>query len=240
MTSNPDATVMSGYSMGGWASYKLPEEYPDLFAQSMPLEGPVICGLRIYGQAQSYAGPGQCTNDGDSAPLIVNLKWIPYVMTYGAIDELVPFAGGQQQIGSTSAASATATTPSTIPTEDHMVFSVQNDFTPGGLAAWEPATESRTPAHSLSPGIPTSSARSTTPAGAGRSAPPATTGSAACRPATASPARWPRSAPTHRRFASPPRHASESFGASPLPSRRRPPPTSRPGKPAPHRKASRR
>ncbi len=48
---------MSGYSMGGWASYKLPEEYPDLFAQSMPLEGPVICGTRVYGQAQSYAGP---------------------------------------------------------------------------------------------------------------------------------------------------------------------------------------
>ena len=38
---NPDATVMSGYSMGGFASYKLALEYPDLFAQSMPLEGPV-------------------------------------------------------------------------------------------------------------------------------------------------------------------------------------------------------
>ena len=41
---DPDATVMSGYSMGGFASYKLALEYPDLFAQSMPLEGPVICG----------------------------------------------------------------------------------------------------------------------------------------------------------------------------------------------------
>ena len=126
---DPDATVMSGYSMGGWASYKLPEEYPDLFAQSMPLEGPVICGLRVYSQAQGHAGPGQCTDEGDSAPLLANLKWIPFVMTYGAIDELVPFAGGQQQIGDFRSLGYRFYAVD-YPTEDHMVFSVQNDFTP--------------------------------------------------------------------------------------------------------------
>jgi hypothetical protein len=126
---DPDATVMSGYSMGGWASYKLPEEYPDLFAQAMPLEGPVICGTRVYGQVQSYAGAGQCTTDGDSTPLIVNLKWIPYVMTYGAIDELVPFAGGQAQIAQFRSLGYRFYAVD-YPTEDHMVFSVQNDFTP--------------------------------------------------------------------------------------------------------------
>src|SRR5579884_1922090 len=126
---DPDSTVMSGYSMGGWASYKLPEEYPDLFAQSMPLEGPVICGLRVHGQAEGYAGPGQCTKDGNSTPLIVNLKWIPYVMTYGAMDELVPFAGGQAQIARFRSLKYRFYAVD-YPTEDHMVFSVQNDFTP--------------------------------------------------------------------------------------------------------------
>jgi hypothetical protein len=126
---DPDATVMSGYSMGGWASYKLPEEYPGLFAQSMPLEGPVICGLRVYGSVQSYAGGGQCTSDGDSTPLIVNLKWIPYVMTYGAIDELVPFAGGQEQIAQFRGLGYRFYAVD-YPAEDHMVFSLQNDFTP--------------------------------------------------------------------------------------------------------------
>jgi hypothetical protein len=126
---DPDATVMSGYSMGGWASYKLPEEYPDLFAQSMPLEGPVICGLRVYGPVQGSAGGGQCTSDGDSTPLIVNLKWIPFVMTYGAIDELVPFAGGQQQIAQFRNLGYRYYAVD-YPTEDHLVFSVQNDFTP--------------------------------------------------------------------------------------------------------------
>jgi predicted esterase len=126
---NPDATVMSGYSMGGWASYKLPEEYPDLFAQSMPLEGPVICGTRVHGSVETFAGPGQCTEDGDSTPLIVNLKWIPFVMTYGAVDELVPFAGGQEQIAQFRTLGYRFYAVD-YPAEDHMVFSVQNDFTP--------------------------------------------------------------------------------------------------------------
>ncbi len=126
---NPDATVMSGYSMGGWASYKLPEEYPDLFAQSMPLEGPVICGDRVYGPIGSAAGAGQCTSDGDSTPQIVNLEWIPYVMTYGGIDELVPFTGGQEQIAQFRSLGYRFYAVD-YPTEDHMVFSVQNDFTP--------------------------------------------------------------------------------------------------------------
>jgi hypothetical protein len=126
---DPDTTVMSGYSMGGWASYKLPEEYPDLFAQSTPLEGPVICGLRVYGSLQSAAGAGQCTSDGDSTPQIVNLEWIPYVMTYGGIDELVPFAGGQEQIAQFRSLGYRFYAVD-YPIEDHMVFSVQNDFTP--------------------------------------------------------------------------------------------------------------
>jgi hypothetical protein len=126
---DPDATVISGYSMGGWASYKLPEEYPDLFAQAMALEGPVICGLRVYGQVQGNAGGGQCTSDGDSTPLIVNLKWIPYVMTYGVLDELVPFAGGQQQIAQFRSLGYRFYAVD-YPAEDHLVFSLQNDFTP--------------------------------------------------------------------------------------------------------------
>jgi hypothetical protein len=126
---DPDATVMSGYSMGGWASYKLPEEYPDLFAQAEPLEGPVVCGTRVYGEVQSAAGAGQCTSDGDSTPQIVNLRWIPYVMTYGAIDELVPFAGGQEQIAQFRSLGYRFYAVD-YPAEDHMVFSVQNDFTP--------------------------------------------------------------------------------------------------------------
>ena len=126
---NPDTTVLSGYSMGGFASYKLAFEYPDLFAQAMPLEGPVICGTRVTPPIEEPAGPGQCTSDGNTTPLIVNAKWIPYVMTYGAIDELVPFTGGVEQVEAFNKLGYRYHAV-LYPAEDHLVFSVQNDFAP--------------------------------------------------------------------------------------------------------------
>ncbi len=126
---NPDTTVISGYSMGGFASYKLALEYPDLFAQAMPLEGPVICGTRVTPPIESPAGGTECTSDGNTTPLIVNAKWIPYVMTYGAIDELVPFTGGLEQVEAFNKLGYRYYAV-LYPAEDHMVFALQNDFAP--------------------------------------------------------------------------------------------------------------
>ncbi|HVB91927.1 MAG TPA: hypothetical protein VND70_07480 [Acidimicrobiales bacterium] len=135
---DPDATVISGYSMGGWASYKLGLQYPDLFAQAMPLEGPVICGDQATPGVGASAAGGQCSSDGQSTPLIVNAKWLPYVMTYGGADELVPITGGLaqaaefQNLGYRYFAVL-------YPAEDHVLFAAQNDFAPatsriGGLS----------------------------------------------------------------------------------------------------------
>ncbi|HTY96150.1 MAG TPA: prolyl oligopeptidase family serine peptidase [Solirubrobacteraceae bacterium] len=126
---DPDTTVMSGYSMGGFASYKLALEYPDLFAQAMPLEGPVICGTRVTPPIESAAGGEECTSEGNTTPLIVNAKWIPYVMTYGAIDELVPFTGGLEQVEAFNKLGYRYYAV-LYPAEDHMVFALQNDFAP--------------------------------------------------------------------------------------------------------------
>jgi predicted esterase len=128
----PDTTVISGYSMGGFASYKLALAYPDLFAQAMPLEGPVVCGLRVEGQVQgSGGGPanGHCAKDGDTTPTLVNARWIPYVMTYGFVDELVPITGGLAQVQALDKLGYRYHAVE-YPTEDHLVFAVQNDFTP--------------------------------------------------------------------------------------------------------------
>lgn len=139
---DPDATTLSGYSMGGWASYKLAEEYPDLFGQTMPLEGPVICGLRVYGPVQGYSGGTQCTSDGDSTPLLVNLKWIPYVMTCGLADELVPYPGCN---ANAEALRAMTPTPYRVDdfteTEDHLVYATQNDFTQPDARLARPAAD---------------------------------------------------------------------------------------------------
>jgi hypothetical protein len=93
-TLDPNGTVISGYSMGGWASYKLALEHPDDFAGALVLDGPVICGVQAYPGVNGFAySDPACSEDGQSAPLIANARWIPYVIdqTYG--DELVPTSG---------------------------------------------------------------------------------------------------------------------------------------------------
>jgi predicted esterase len=91
-TLDPDRTVLSGYSMGGWGTYKLGLTYPSLFAQAMPLAGPPICGIRVVPGADLYAGGGRCGKDGNTTPLIENARWLPFDIHQGVVDELVPAA----------------------------------------------------------------------------------------------------------------------------------------------------
>jgi dienelactone hydrolase len=93
-TLDPERTVISGYSMGGWASYKLAFEHPDDFAGALVLDGPVACGVEAYpGVTGSAASDPVCAQDGESRPLIANARWIPYVIDQTAADELVPTSG---------------------------------------------------------------------------------------------------------------------------------------------------
>jgi dienelactone hydrolase len=91
---NSERTVISGYSMGGWASYKLAFQHPDDFAGSLVLDGPVACGVQAYPGASgpAYSDPA-CSKDGESRPLIANARWIPYVIDQTYADELVPTSG---------------------------------------------------------------------------------------------------------------------------------------------------
>jgi dienelactone hydrolase len=93
-TLDPTRTVISGYSMGGWASYKLAFEHPDDFAGALVLDGPVVCGVQAYPGASgpAYSDPA-CSQDGQSRPLVANARWIPYVIDQTYADELVPTSG---------------------------------------------------------------------------------------------------------------------------------------------------
>ncbi|WP_249009510.1 prolyl oligopeptidase family serine peptidase [Conexibacter sp. DBS9H8] len=95
-TLNPNRTVIAGYSMGGWAAYKLALEHPDDFAGALVLDGPVICGINVLPGLGVPAGSGTnpgCAKDSQSAPLLANAKWIPYVIDQTFGDELVPTTG---------------------------------------------------------------------------------------------------------------------------------------------------
>jgi hypothetical protein len=125
---DPERTVMSGYSMGGFASYKLGLSYPDLFAKSMPLAGPPQCGVGSgVDGVVAPAGPGRCTTDNTTGPLVGNARYLPYVMADGLVDELVPYTSVVNQIAKFRAAGLRFHFES-YPTEDHLVYATQDGF----------------------------------------------------------------------------------------------------------------
>jgi hypothetical protein len=64
---DPDWTVITGYSMGGIGTFKLAEQFPDLFARAQPTVG-----------------------DSSDNNLVPSLRNIPVLMWNAATDELVP------------------------------------------------------------------------------------------------------------------------------------------------------
>ncbi len=94
-------TVISGYSMGGYAAYKLGLAYPEVFSQAVVLAGPPACGVRLLPDVDLPADldpDSHCAREGDTWKLLVNARWLPYVIAHGLVDELVPFASAAEQV----------------------------------------------------------------------------------------------------------------------------------------------
>ncbi len=124
---DPDRTVLSGYSMGGWATYKLGLSYPDLFAKAVVMAGPQLCGVRIEGAIAGYSGPGPCTDEGQSAPLLANATNLPYYIAQGGADELVPVSGALQQARDMMALGLRVRFE-LFPTQDHLAWAASDLF----------------------------------------------------------------------------------------------------------------
>ncbi len=98
---DPNRTVISGYSMGGYAAYKLGLTYPQVFSQAVVLAGPPACGVRLLPDLDIPADldpNSPCAREGDTWKLLVNARWLPYVIAHGLVDELVPFASAAEQV----------------------------------------------------------------------------------------------------------------------------------------------
>jgi pimeloyl-ACP methyl ester carboxylesterase len=98
---DPNRTVVSGYSMGGYAAYKFGLTYPEVFAQAVVLAGPPTCGVRLLPDIDIPADldlDSPCAREGDTWKLLVNARWLPYVIAHGLLDELVPFASAAEQV----------------------------------------------------------------------------------------------------------------------------------------------
>jgi predicted esterase len=139
-------TVISGYSMGGYGTYRLGLTYPDLFAKAMPLAAPPVCGARLIGPLTgAEADDPVCAQDGDTKPMVPNARWLPYVIGHGAADQLVPVTGVMEQ----ARAFATAGYRYRLhlhPTGDHVLWSIEDWFS-GEVAALGASRRTGDPDH---------------------------------------------------------------------------------------------
>lgn len=90
---DPDRVYVSGYSMGGFASWLLGMLYPDRFAGAFPTAGPPTQGLwdgvgLVTTGANGGDGPAELTYN-----IVENARNVPYVIYHGTNDELVPVSG---------------------------------------------------------------------------------------------------------------------------------------------------
>jgi hypothetical protein len=88
---DPDWTAITGYSMGGYATYKLATQFPDLFAKAQPTVGPP--GLGIWVPPADPTGGAQ----SNTFNMLDSLRNIPFLIWVEATDELVPIAGTTKQ-----------------------------------------------------------------------------------------------------------------------------------------------
>jgi hypothetical protein len=89
---DPGYTSISGYSMGGYGTYKFATQYPDLFAAGQPVVGPPGEGVWIPPNAPVPGGPGSNTNR-----MLASVRNVPFLIWDGVEDELVPVAGAVAQ-----------------------------------------------------------------------------------------------------------------------------------------------
>ncbi len=90
-TLDPARVSSSGYSMGGYATYRLAGLYPDLFARAFTAVGPPGDGI--------WLPPAAPTGGAEtlSNTWLENFRNVPVMNIAGVLDELVPYAGPRAQ-----------------------------------------------------------------------------------------------------------------------------------------------
>ncbi len=90
---DPGYSAISGYSMGGYGTYKFATQYPDLFAAAQPVVGPPGQGVWIPPNDPQPGGAASNTNR-----MLASVRHVPFMIFNGVLDELVPIAGPTAQV----------------------------------------------------------------------------------------------------------------------------------------------
>ncbi|ORW45701.1 peptidase, partial [Mycobacterium paraense] len=145
---DPNRTVIAGYSMGGYAAYKLGLSYPQVFSQAVVLAGPPACGVRLLPGVDIPADldlDSPCAREGDTWKLLVNARWLPYVIAHGLVDELVPFPSAAEQVLELDRLGYRHRFTA-YPLEDHIAWVLQDKFE-DPIAHMETALRQGDPGH---------------------------------------------------------------------------------------------
>jgi hypothetical protein len=120
---DPAKTTIAGYSMGGYGTYKLATQFPDLFAAGQPTVGPPGLGIYVPGT------PAQPAEGSLTKPMLPSLRHVPFMIWNGVQDELVPYAGALDQ-GQKFAALGLDHIFDSFLTAEHFTLAINDEYGP--------------------------------------------------------------------------------------------------------------
>ena len=116
--------------MGGYGAYRLALAYPEVFAQAAVLAGPPTCGVQLLPDVDipgNLDPDSHCAREGDTLRLLVNARWLPFVIAHGLLDELVLVSSVLFQVHELDRLGYRYRF-TVYPTEDHIRWVFKDDF----------------------------------------------------------------------------------------------------------------
>ncbi|MEA2199560.1 MAG: hypothetical protein QOI89_156 [Solirubrobacteraceae bacterium] len=121
---NPSFTDVAGYSMGGYGTYKLTSQFPDLFAKAQPTVGPPGLGI--------WLPPGEPQPGGNRSltqRMLPSVRNVPFLIWDETTDELVPIAGVLEQVNTFDALGYRYEFDQ-FQAGDHLTLAINDEFGP--------------------------------------------------------------------------------------------------------------
>jgi len=136
---NPDRTVTTGYSMGGYGTFRFATRYPDLFAKAQTTVGPPAIGIWLP-PAEPSGG-----EEGNTFHQLPSLRNIPILMWAMLTDELVPYPSTLEQANGIDALDYRYEFD-TFPVGEHLTLAINDQYAPVAEFLGD-AEVNRNPAH---------------------------------------------------------------------------------------------
>ncbi len=137
---DPSFTDIAGYSMGGYGTYKLATQFPDLFARAQPTVGPPGLGIWLP-PAEPQPGGAQSLTQR----MLASVRNVPFLIWDETTDELVPIAGVLEQIAGFDALGYRYEFDQ-FQAGDHLTLALNDEYAPAA-AFLGTETVDRNPAH---------------------------------------------------------------------------------------------